>query len=246
MATFHSQFIWDRIEFLWYIQFPWRFLIFSTLFSSFLAGSFSLIPLDGKIKILFTIIILSILIWLNMNYFTPSKFFLSAKDSDYVSQEKIRWDASIIAAEYVPKGIATKKSNIGTTVIDIDKKDIAKKSFQVMSGGMAVTQVQDSPQEKKYIVSSNEKSILRINTYSFPGWKVYVDGKQVSYTDNNKLKLITLSPIVGSHTVIARFTDTAIRSWGNWMSLSSIVTLIILSILNIIRDYALSRTKLML
>ncbi len=243
MATFHSKFIWDRIEFLWYIQFPWRFLIFSSLFSSFLAGSFSLIPLPGKIKIFLTIVILSTMIWINMNYFTPAFFFISAKDSDYISQEKIRWDASIIAAEYVPKGIATKKSNIDTTIIDIDKKDIAKKSFQIISGDMVVTQIQDFPQEKRYKVISNKKSLLRINTYSFPGWKVYIDEEEVSYADNNKLKLITLNPLVGSHTIVVKFTDTKIRAWGNWISLVSTVTLIMLSILNIIKNHALSRAK---
>lgn len=246
MATFYSQFIWDKIEFLWYIQFPWRFLIFSTLFSSFLAGSLSLIPLAGKIKIFLTVIIISILIGLNMNYFTPSKFLPFVKDYDYTNQEKIRWDTSIIAAEYVPKGIATKKSNINTTIIDIDKKDIAKKSFAVISGDMIVTQIQDLPQKKKYMTVSNKKSILRINTYSFPGWKVYVDGEETSYTDNNKLKLITLNPLVGYHTIVAKLTETKIRSWGNWISIISIITLIMTSLLNIIRSLTLKRVRPML
>ncbi len=237
MASFHSKFIWDKIEFLWYIQFPWRFIIFATLFSSLLAGSLSLIPLAGKIKIALVAVAISVLVGLNMNYFMPSKFFDSVKDSDYISQEKIRWDASIIAAEYVPKGIATRKSDINTTVIDIDKKDIAKKSFEVISGDMKVTQIQDFPHQKKYMTSSNKESILRINTYSFPGWKVYVDEKEVSYSDNNKFKLITLSPLVGSHAIVAKFTDTKVRFWGNWISLITITTLIIFSLLNIIRSY---------
>lgn len=243
MATFHAKFIWDKIEFLWYIQFPWRFLIFSTFFSSLLAGSLSLISLPARIKIVLSIVLISFLVGLNMNNFKPSKFLISVKDSDYTSQEKIRWDASIIATEYVPKGTATRKSNVGTTVIDIGKKDIAKKSFGVISGDMMVTQIQDFPQEKKYIVSSSQKSVLRINTYSFPGWKVYVDEKEVDYTDNNKLKLITLSPLVGIHTVVAQFTDTKIRSWGNWVSLISIVTLIIFSLLNIIKGLMVKKVK---
>lgn len=246
MATFYSKFIWDKIEFLWYIQFPWRFLIFSTFFSSLLAGSLALSPFSRKIKISLTFVVLSILIGLSMNYFTPAKFFASVKDSDYTSQEKIRWDASIIAAEYTPKGIATKKSNINTTVIDIEKKDIAKKSFQVVSGDMMVAEIQNFPQEKKYTISSNKKSVLRINTYSFPGWKVYVDGKEIPYADNNKLKLITLSPLVGTHAIVVKLTDTKIRSWGNWISLVSIIILIIVSTLNIIKGLLLRKEKLVL
>jgi uncharacterized membrane protein len=246
MATSYSQFIWDRINFLWYIQFPWRFLIFSSFFSSFLVGSLFLIPVSNRIKIFLAVIIILVLIWKNQNYFLPSKFLLSVKDPDYISQEIIRWDTSILSWEYVPKGVTTKKSNIDTTVIDINKEDIAKKSYQVVEGDMVVKQIQDFPQEKKYIASSSKVSILRINTYSFPGWKVYVDGKQVAYTNNNKLKLITLSPLVGYHTVLVEFTDTKIRSWGNSMSLISIVSLIIFSLLNIIKDLNLRKVKTVL
>lgn len=241
MASFHSKFIWDRVEFLWYIQFPWRFLIFSTVFSSLLAGSITMFPLNGRIKFFIVVLVLSILIGLNSRYFVPAKFLSSVKDSDYINQEKIRWDASILAWEYVPKGVSTRKSNIGTTIINIAKKDIAKESFKVINGDMIVKQIQDFPQEKKYMASSNEDSVLRINTYSFPGWKVYVDGKEVSYTDNNKLKLITLPPLVGSHAVTAKFTDTKVRFLGNWISLISIFSLIIASLFNIIKNLALKK-----
>jgi len=243
MMTSYSRFVWDRISLLWYVQFPWRFLIFTSFFASFLAGSFVLIPISSKIKYIFATLILFGTIFINAKYFVPSKFLLSVKDVDYVSQEKIRWDTSILAWEYVPKGIATKKSDINTTIIDIEKKDIAKKSFQVISGDMVVKQLKDIPQEKEYLVSSSKKSILRINTYSFPGWKVYVDGKETPYANNNKLKLITLSPLVGNHTVVAKFTDTQIRHWGNWISLVSILALIVVSIFNIIRNLTLKKVK---
>lgn len=243
MATSYAQFVWDRIDFLWYIQFPWRFLIFSSLFSSLLAGSLVLIPSPKILKYILTIFIVAGVIWLNGKHFAPSQLLFGVKDPDYVSQEKIRWDASIIAWEYVPKGIATKKSNIDTTIIDINKDEIARKSFQVISGDMIVTQTQDLPQEKKYTVSSNKNSVLRINTYSFPGWKVYVDGKEVTYTDNNKLKLVTLNPLVGSHAIVAKFTDTKIRTWGNLISLVSILALIVASLFNIIKSPTLGKIK---
>ena len=39
MTLPYSQFIWDKISPLWYLQFPWRFLEFAALFSALLAGS---------------------------------------------------------------------------------------------------------------------------------------------------------------------------------------------------------------
>ncbi len=238
MASFHSKFIWDRIEFLWYMQFPWRYLIFSAFFSSFLAGFVGLVIAERRIKFLAVFVLVAVVIVLNMNYFVPAKFYRSVEDSDYTSEDKIRWDASIIAWEYVPKGIATKKSDINTTLIDINKEDIARKSFEVLSGDMTVKPIKDLPQEKIFLTSSDKKSVLRINTYSFPGWKIYIDGKEVSYTDNNKFKLITLKPLVGSHTVVAKFTDTSIRFWSNWVSLISISALIIFYLSHTIRSWS--------
>jgi len=226
MQTFHSKFIWDIIQPLWYVQFPWRFLIFSAFFSSLLAGSITLVPFTRNIRVFLAIIVAFLLVALNVNYFKPAKYFLSVKDSDYTNQEKIRWDTSKLAAEYVPKGIATRKSDINTTLIDIDRIDIAKQSYSVISGEMKVKEIQNLPQEKKYSLSANKESVMRINTYSFPGWKIYMDGKQISYTDNNKLKLITLKIPVGSHTLISKFTNTTVRGTGNWISLISIITLI--------------------
>jgi hypothetical protein len=243
MAAPYSQFIWDKINFLWYIQFPWRFLIFTSFFSSFLAGSLFLIPLSNKIKISLAVIIISVLLWKNESYFAPSKFLPLAKDINYISQEKIRWDTSILSWEYVPKGVATKRSSINTTIIDIDKKGIATKSYEVIKGDMVVKQIRDLPQEKEYVVSSNRDSVLRINTYSFPGWKVYVDGKQTAYTDNNRLKLITLNSLIGHHVILVRFADTGIRFLGNLLSQVTIAALIILSLSNIIRYSVTGKSK---
>src|SRR3990167_8436854 len=40
MTTEDSSFIWDRVKYLWYLQFPWRFLTFTAIFIS-IAGGYS-------------------------------------------------------------------------------------------------------------------------------------------------------------------------------------------------------------
>ena len=39
MSSIYSQFLWDKIKYLWYLQFPWRFLTFSGIFISLIAGA---------------------------------------------------------------------------------------------------------------------------------------------------------------------------------------------------------------
>ncbi len=39
MSLTYSQFVWDKIKYLWYLQFPWRFLTFTGIFISLIAGA---------------------------------------------------------------------------------------------------------------------------------------------------------------------------------------------------------------
>ncbi len=58
---------------------------------------------------------------------------------------------------------------------------------------------------------------------NFPGWKVFVDGEEVEFNDNNKYKLITLNFPIQNKNVIAKFTNTPVRVIGNFTTLICIV-----------------------
>jgi hypothetical protein len=91
---------------------------------------------------------------------------------------------------------------------------------------MSVTPVEDIPQQKIWQVSVSEAGLLRFSTFTFPGWKTFIDDKEVPYTDNNKFKLITVYVPSGQHTIKAVFTGTPIRSLANVLSILSIIGVI--------------------
>jgi hypothetical protein len=241
LCTFHSKFIWDSIPQLAYVQFPWRFLLFTGFFSSFLLGSlFSLN--NSKNNTYAAVIFAVVLIFFYKDNFVPKEYY-NVSDSAYTSPGVIRWKTSNMAAEYVPKGFITKKSTIGTTVVDIKENEIAKNSFVVRNGlYQEIKVVEDKPQTKEFVASAPGPITLQINTYSFPGWKVFIDNNPVSYTDNNKFKLITVLVPAGTHTVKALFTDTPVRLLGNSLTIFSILTLLIYSIIRVF--YSLDKRKL--
>ena len=226
LATFfmvkYAKPLWDLIPPLWYVQFPWRFLMFTSFFSSFLsAGAVSFIKSE-KVKGLVVVLLVIFLIGFSYNRFFPQRFF-NTTDSEYTSLEKIRWETSSLAYEYVPKGISIKKSKENTTQVNISKSEIKKSSFDVVSGEMSVKEITDNPQEKRFTVKAKSAGIFRINTFSFPGWTVYINNQRVNFTDNNKLKLIDVPVKSGVNLIEAKFTDTPIRSAGNTVSLLSII-----------------------
>lgn len=219
LQTFWSKPLWDLIQPLSYIQFPWRFLIFSVFTSSFLAGSFMLLIKDKKIQSLTSALIIIFTIFFYKDYFKPSSYLTNFKDENYINQDILRWDTSIMAFEYVPKGIATKKSSVGNTIVDISKQEISKSSTEVISGEMSISPVSEKTTFKEYNVNVLEKGRLQLNIFSFPGWKVFVDGQEIKYDDNNKFKLITLDLEGGKHTLVANFTDTPYRLAGNTLTI---------------------------
>lgn len=74
---------------------------------------------------------------------------------------------------------------------------------------------------RKYKI--NAKTNLRMVDYTFyfPGWKVYVDGKEVpvEFQDINYRGVITYEIPTGMHDVLVQFEDTKIRLIGKLISL---------------------------
>lgn len=224
--------IWDILKPLWYIQFPWRFLLISSFVSAFLTGACVSFISNRYVKVVLSLVIAGGIIYLSVGKFSPERY-INVDDNFYVNKEKIRWETSSLAYEYVPKGIQTKKSDIGTTKIDIEKFEIASRAAEVISGEMSIRLESDTPQFKKFVVDVVEPGVMQINTFSFPGWQVIVNGEKVTYTDNNKLKLIRIDLPVGEHIVEAHFTDTKVRLVGNIITGISIILVGIISFLKL-------------
>lgn len=228
MVSFYSQWIWDKITPLSYLQFPWRFLLFSAVFSSFLGGFFVYNiekNFDKPISLSVILILSFILIFSSYSNFQPAKY-LKVSDSFYTDLDDIKWRVSKMSFEFLPNGVSTKLSDIKTTQIDIDRKDIPKQPYKVLEGSPDIEVISDKSHSKIFKIKSKSKSIIQINTFSFPGWETKIDAKKVGYNDNNKLKLIVLDIPQGSHLITANFVNTMPRAVGNAISLVTVFNLI--------------------
>lgn len=225
MMTSYSQFAWQIYPPLAYVQFPWRFLLFTAVFTSFLSGfviAFVERYSNRYIFYIFLVILISALLYSVRFYFKPSAY-LNVSDSFYTSKQDLSWRVSRMSYEYVPKGVATKISSLGTTVLDVSEKEIPINNLIVIKGKADIYQKENRPQYKKLVVNVDKSAVIRINTYSFPGWIVNVDGVNVSYNSNNRLKLITFNVPAGRHEIVVEFKNTVIRTIGNLLTVSSLI-----------------------
>lgn len=226
MITFYSDVVWDTLKLFSYIQFPWRFLLFSAFTASFLLGSVVLFTKNTKIQLVVSVLLILGVILLNKDYFQPYKYYAKATDKDYVSLDVIKWKTSYMAFEYVPKGVITEVVPGNITKIAITQADVAKASYEIVKGKMNVTEKTIKPQVKEWQIEGTG-GVLRLNQYAYPGWKVFMDDQEIAYTADNNYKLIDIVVPSGKHTVKAVFTDTMPRMLGNTISAASILLVIL-------------------
>jgi len=104
-----SKFIWQAIPLMPFFQFPWRFLLMGSFFSSLLSGAFIWLITFLPIKRFFphfvfeiSALLILVLLFLNIKFFVPQKF-LQVNSNYYTNEYSLKWTASKISDEYLPK-----------------------------------------------------------------------------------------------------------------------------------------------
>jgi len=228
LTTFYSQFIWELIPPLGYLQFPWRLLTFTALFSSILAGAFVYLLKVPILRLVVTIILVILVFAPNLKLFKPQFYRENLTDQIATSKEVINWDISSSSFEYLPKGVELTKSNLGTNIINIKKEDIPNKKVIVINPQAEINNLIIKPHEVSFSINSPTNSQIRANIFNFPGWQAQIDDQIVEVDDNNKLKLIDLNIPAGKHRVTIEFRNTPVRQMGNLISLFSFALILIL------------------
>ena len=109
MTTFKTQFIWEHIPLLSFIQFPWRFLSLIIIFISLLAGGSIMVLSRLKInQIPLTLTCILLLTVYNQTYFKPEKYTEHAEDLYYSDPAKIQSKMSNTLPDYIPPGVSQK------------------------------------------------------------------------------------------------------------------------------------------
>ncbi len=230
MTTFYSQFIWNLIPPLGYLQFPWRFLTFVVLFTSILAGAFIYFLRLEILKIIFSFLLAIILIIPNLKLFKPQAYRTGLTDKIATSKEVINWDVSSSSFEYAPNGIELYKNSQGANVIKIDKSQIPKEKIEILKGLAQINLLRDDTSHLEFNIDAAKESQLKANIFNFPGWQLKIDGNLSPIDDNNNLKLITFNVPLGLHHIKLTFENTPTRSLANLITLMTLASLIIIII----------------
>lgn len=203
-----SFFIWKFLP-VSFVQFPFRFLSVAILLTVFLTA-FLLHKIKGNKSLLLGGVFIVVSFISSFSYLMPQAFF--DKGNLYYSTNE---DTTTIRKEYMPIWV----NNIPT--------EHYREKVEIVNGKISDLKV--SSNNINFIASSAINTEIGINTVYFPGWKAFIDNKNVklNYANNG---LIKISMPFGKHKIRVSFGETPIRSFSDILSLSSLFILLLIAI----------------
>ena len=207
-----SSSIWKYLPFVNFIQFPFRLISFIILGLSFLL-SYQLNFYKGKLKILFTIFYI-ILIIISAKDFILPKAYQSYPDSFYSTNQ----DSTTVKNEYMPKWVKV----IPTTM--------ASEKVSIINGQGMVHNLITNGNKAAFSINVSSQTQIQFNTVYFPGWNVKIDGKKVPVSYNNDNGLIRFIVNSGIHDVNVSFGETPLRMFSDLITLISLIAFAALTI----------------
>jgi hypothetical protein len=76
-----------------------------------------------------------------------------------------------------------------------------------------------------------------VNTIYYPGWEFSVDGVKTAINYNNQFGVMDINVLAGKHIVKGEFKETLLRLISDFISLFSILGLVIYLIYGLIRKF---------
>ena len=211
-----SRWLWELIPYFEFIQYPWRFLMFASLFGSYLLVIFwnlisQLIHLT-TIRYLIGLTIIMVAIIGYGKYFEP-QFTNNRTAFDYTDLNKIKWDISRISDEYLPKDFP-----IPETQTEVASKDYSESSA-------IIVKTQDVRSHRLHLSFSAQRAAeIFFSRANFPEWRIILDGVKVE--PEVQYGKIQVGVPAGEHNLTVYLADTPVRLIGNYMSLISALVLL--------------------
>lgn len=135
-----SRSVWEVIPLMAFFQYPWRFLILTSFFSSFLSG-FTIWFLRktaansyfNTLMYCSTVILIFFLLFFNLKFFVPQTIHQKAAE-DYTNEKALKWVASKTSDEFLPPDFKKPKSEyeIGKKPIEF-RETVIEKSANLVS-----------------------------------------------------------------------------------------------------------------
>ncbi len=225
MLSFRSRFVWQVLQFLSFIQFPWRWLSLVALFLSISISFLSVIKsyVKEKIVIYLSYLVIGMTILLTIvsswSIFKPESYLKNSNDIYYSSQAKIRSEMSGILPDYIPINMQEVKAEFVVGTNDVLRCEVDN------SCSFEFEKLVNRTQEKLVKVKLTEPTVVEFATAYFPGWLFEVNGEKTNSL-MSEFGLNSVSLDKGEYLVSLQFANTLVRNLADLISILALIFLI--------------------
>lgn len=193
-----------------FIQFPFRFLSITILCAAFLAAcAASVLPKTSKT--LFIIGILGLTLFSSRSFIAPSEYF--DKGEGFYSTNQ---DTTTVHGEYMPKWVK---------IVPLGRP---KEPIELMISKGKISELSLGAKQITFKASMDEPGVLRLNKVFFPGWEVFINGKEDTIFYANEKGVMDVLVPRGENNVIFVFKETRVRTLSDIVSLIGFLSLTLL------------------
>ena len=228
-----SNFLWNNIPVLPFIQFPWRLLGPVAAILAILAGfsthMLSSIYTSATTAITTSAITLTLLfaIPLTQPQPWPSEFGETTISAVATQENRGRWLGTTSTADFVPATVDV-VPGFQSQLLDALKSNETpdRVNYASLPANVEVEQQQIRPLYTRYIVSSPDPFALRLFLFDFPGWEVRIDGQTADSELGLPEGFIVIPTPPGTHTIEVEFVNTPPRTYGWWLTSLAVIALV--------------------
>ena len=208
-----SVFIWERLSFLQMLQFPWRFLSLIAMSTGFVSGSMFIIFFKERrwraTGLMWILIVALVVVG-----------FPHAKPRGFVVI-----NGSVTPSSIVTSGHQDPSRQLEPIWVRQTPTAPAAERLTFIEGEGQVLTSKVTPTYYDFVTESTEATRMRVNTFYFPGWKVFVDEVERPVDIENLTGVMEFPLGPGRHRVQVEFANTPIRKWSERLSLLALVLL---------------------
>jgi uncharacterized membrane protein YfhO len=113
----------------------------------------------------------------------------------------------------------------------IDKSEDIKQAVAIQKGEGTAEVVAQKSAERVIAITAEEPLTVRIRTFNFPGWKAYVDNRQVAIKTEKDTGAMLIDIPEGKQALTLKFEDTPIRYYSKLISSVSFFIMMIFLVL---------------
>lgn len=210
MTLLKSQWVWEKVVLLEFVQFPWRWLGIAVVFFALINGSVAWFIRRKMVRGYLALLLVLAMAGGSFWFFRPERYLSDSEEYYYTDPAKIRRELSGILPDYLPAGMNPQPSIIPDGLI-MNEAVLPADSYSVLA---------NRTHEKLIRTSFAQETLLEFAVADYPGWRVEIDNQrwERQFGPDGNIHLV-VPP--GDHLVVLRFLDTDIRKYADLTSLVS-------------------------